>query len=79
MLSMVLLSSGNNLDFVGERCGVCPVPLIEGPPGTGKTTTAGVLDALFRCQRGRSVLSVNDITSSALHNQRELFPGMVFM
>ena len=75
----VTLSSSTNIDFVVEKTGCCPGTCCEGPAGTGKSDTATVVNALFKCSKGYSALIINDISSSALSSHHQMLPGVPIM
>lgn len=72
----VMISAGNNFNEVTSLCGCIPSLLIEGKPGTGKSTMTTLLSNMFNCTKNASVLVINDISQSALDNLTQRVTGI---
>lgn len=72
----VTMSAGNNFAEITNICGCMPSLLIEGKPGTGKSTMTTLLSNMFNCTKNSSVLVVNDISQSALDNLTQQITGI---
>ena len=70
------MSAGHNFAEITNICGCMPSLLIEGKPGTGKSTMTTLLSNLFNCTKNASVLVINDISQSALENLTQRVTGI---
>ena len=75
--STVLLSSSNNFTWITSQCGCMPSLIIEGAPGTGKTTMSSCITALYGCSAESCILVLNDSTASAMSDLNNKVNGCV--
>ena len=75
--SSVLLSSSNNFTQVANECGLFPSMIIQGAPGTGKTTMTSCITSLYGCSQESSILVLNDSTATALQTLNNKLNGCV--
>ena len=70
------MSAGQNFAEITNICGCMLSLLIEGKPGTGKSTMTTLLSNMFNCTKNSSVLVINDISQSALDNLTQRVSGI---
>lgn len=76
IFASVTESVPTNFQWIVSKLGAIAAKVVIGAPDSGKSTTMNILDVLFNCMKGHSIITLNDASNSAYLSLVEEFPGV---